>query len=71
MKDVEKPYNDEEFIRENYELLMGFRPQNVVNVLDKKAQQADFVHKGWQVVVQKQCTLHKEVRNEIDRIAEE
>lgn len=45
-------------------------PQNVVNVLDEKAQQTDFKHQCWQVVVQKQSTLHEKIRDKVDHIAE-
>jgi hypothetical protein len=40
-------------------------------VLDEKAQQADFVDESWQIVVQKQCTLHEKIWNKIDHVAEE
>jgi hypothetical protein len=70
VKNVEKPCHDQQFIRENYEMLIALS-QNVVNVLHEKAQKADFEHEGGQVVVEKQCTLHEEVRNEIDHVAEE
>lgn len=61
MKHIEKPANDECFVRENHEALIVLS-QNVVNVLDEKAEQTDFVDQCWQVVVQKQCSLHEKVR---------
>lgn len=70
MKNVEKPCNDEQFVRKNHEVLIRL-PKNVVNVLDEKAQQADFKHQCWQVVVQKQCTLYEKVRNEVHQKPEE
>lgn len=70
MKNVEKPGHNEQFIRKNHEVLIAFS-QNVVNVLDEKAQQADFKHQCWQVVVQKQCTLHEKIRHKVDRVAEQ
>lgn len=70
MKHVEKPSDDEQLIHENYEVLIAFS-QNVVNVLDDKAQQTDFVDQCWQVVVQKESSFNEKVRNEIYRIAKE
>lgn len=69
MKHVEKPCDDKQFISENYELLIAFS-QSVVNVLDEKAQKADFVDESWQVVVQKQRTLDEEIRQEVDEVTE-
>lgn len=70
MKHVEKPYHDEQFIREYHEALIAFS-QNVVNVLDEKAQQTDFINQSWQVVVQEECPLYEEVRNKVDQISEQ
>lgn len=69
MKHVEKPCNDKKLIHENYEVLIGFS-QNVVNVLDEKAQQTDFIDQCWQVIVQKESSFYEKVWNEVDRVAE-
>jgi hypothetical protein len=68
MEYVEKPRHDKQFVGENHEVLIAF-PHNVVNVLNEKAQQTDFEHQSWQVVVQEQSTLDEKVRHEIDQIA--
>lgn len=70
MKYVEKPSHDEQFIHEYYEVLIAFS-QNVVNVLDEKAQQADFIDQCWQVVVQKESPFHEKVRHEVHQVPEE
>lgn len=69
MKHVEKPCHDEQFIHKYYEVLIAFS-QNVVNVLDEKAQQADFIDQSWQVVVQKESSFHEKIRNEVDQVSE-
>lgn len=70
MQHVEKPRNDGNFVGECYELLIAFS-QDVVNVLDEKAEQADFEDEGWQVVVEEEGPLHEKVGHKVDEVAEE
>jgi hypothetical protein len=70
MQHVEKPRDDGDFVCESYELLIAFS-QDVVNVLDEVAEQADLEDERWQVVVQEERSLHEKVRHEVEEVAEE
>jgi hypothetical protein len=67
MKHVGEPQQHDKLERKNHEVLLRFS-QNVINVLNDSAQEADFVDERRQVVVEEQCAFNEKIWRKVDHI---